>query len=141
MNDDEARYLIDQYNKYVSWDVRLREVRLAVYFGLALATAAILASLSLQLMSPEAKYLLFPTFFIVLVVFFILFVRHIGMLESTYEDHRRRLCRLEDYRFKHKLLPDSITFKLIVEESGKVEKLLDESEPLRKPKNDFSANR
>jgi hypothetical protein len=50
MEDSEARYVIDQFNKYASWRMRLREVRLvaltfAIYLSLFLYLA-ILARLT-----------------------------------------------------------------------------------------------
>jgi hypothetical protein len=63
MDDDEARYLIDQYNKYASWHVGRGETRLGVT-SLCLALLAVLTSVAVA--AAQEKMLLLPTY----VIFF-----------------------------------------------------------------------
>ena len=42
---------------------------------------------------------------------------------------RERVALLEEYRFKHRSLPDNITFKAIIDPKSDLEKLLKENEP------------
>jgi hypothetical protein len=130
MNDIEARYLIDQYNKYVSWAVRAREVFFAVYFGFSMAGLALLYSIAFQVMPTEDKYALTLLAVVTLFAFMWAFRIYDKRVISTYRSHRSCLCMLEDYRFKHRLLPDQVTFRKIVESKPEeLETLLKENEP------------
>jgi hypothetical protein len=130
MNDDEARYLIDQYNKYVSWAVRVREVFFAVYFGFSMAGLALLYSIAFQVMPTEVKPALTVLAVVTVFAFVTAFLIYDRRFVSAYRSHRSCLCMLEDYRFKHKSLPDQVTFRKIVESKPEeLEKLLKENEP------------
>ena len=41
MDDSEARYLIDQFNKYASWAVRRYEVSMTVWFAVGITGSAV----------------------------------------------------------------------------------------------------
>lgn len=124
MDDNEARYLIDQYNKYASWGVRFFEI-LFPYFAVAVAIAALyFSSVSFRVSWMRAFVLAIGALACLMATTYLTITRHLK--------HREQLILLEDHRFKYKRLPDSVTFKKIVRSKFKpkdLEKLLKESEP------------
>jgi hypothetical protein len=136
MNDDEARYLIDQYNEYVSWSERPYEATGATIFILILATLTLFLSL-MSMRSTTPGFLFSWLFGSVILPWFIwgfasgvalLFFAFYRTIRHVYRGHERRLLALERYRSRHKSLPDSITLELVVKQPDKAEKLLNESE-------------
>lgn len=136
MDDNEARYLIDQYNKYVSWRIRRDEVSLIAVSAM-LACAALVSSTFALLVSsvapfePPASTLDRVNQWAHLITLLILLVMATLALSQiqihrTQNWHKRRLARLEEYRFRHKSLPDSITFSEIVDPKQLKEKQLRE---------------
>lgn len=125
MNDDDSRYLIDQFNKYASWTVRRAEVELvgAGVVGTMLAIVVTLMYYSGMFASASFPANLLYLLFLALGILII--VRQIGKIpkaiQQELERSTRRLVALEDYRSKHGSLPDGITFKRIVE--SKLEEL------------------
>lgn len=135
MNDDEARYLIDQFNKYAYLKVRQAEIGLSRNIFVVATTAVFIALMSLFLPQEHNVYTLGITV-LVFVVFFVLVVwstRDFDRADERHKKYERWLTALEDHRSKHKLrpnraLPDSISFKLLVEHPEDLDKLLKESE-------------
>lgn len=123
MDDNEARYLIGEYNKYVSWRVRLFEI-LFPYIAAAVAITALYFS-----------YVSLADLWLRVVIISII---GIGCLVATalvivvsHSNYREQLALLERHRFKYKSLPDSVTFEEIVKSefrSKGLKKLLEESE-------------
>lgn len=139
MKDDEARYLIDQFNKYASWRTRRQELPfVACTFGITIVAVFISLSSFLKASSPVPS--LDFTLQLGAVTLIVVFLMWFTFLWFFLKAHREQdafaecLVLLEDYRLKHKslpdkALPDSITFKLIVEKPEEVKNLLKESEP------------
>jgi hypothetical protein len=131
MNDDEARYLIDQYNKHISWKTRHSELGF-VAIAVAVATSAYVLSVATFFWRPASLdnvgwILAFATM-LAGAVMILLIWRESRRVEKIYKDHEKRLTALENYRSRHKSLPDAITLKLIVEKPDDVERLLKDSE-------------
>jgi MFS superfamily sulfate permease-like transporter len=140
MKDDEARYLIDQFNKYASWNVS-HWITLCSFLAVLLATTAVFLSITgtyQQIVSSPYPYNLIEY---VIAVGFFLFMLWLLVKASVNYNHdirsfNKRLVILEDYRFEHKLLPnkalpDCITLGLIVKSKpDELKKLLKESEPI-----------
>jgi hypothetical protein len=135
MKDDEARYLIDQFNKYASWSMRGEELRLMVLApGFAIIAIGISIFFYEKLPWSAVDTIVISCLVIVVAAVVLQTLRRVLRTLDSYEDNRRRLLLLEDYRSMHEgtihALPDSVTFKKIVESKpDELEKLLKESEP------------
>lgn len=139
MKDDEARYLIDQFNKYASWSMRGEELRLMVLApGFAIIAIGISIFFYEKLPWSVVDTIVISCLVIVVAAVVLQTLRRVLRTLDSYEDNRRRLLLLEDYRSMHEgtihALPDSVTFKKIVESKpDELEKLLkDEAKKLRK---------
>jgi len=132
MNDNEARYLIDQFNKYASWNVT-HWINMFPYLAILLAVFALSFSLpeidgEIVVLSNPMIRALIPSIAIILVVAAAIWVGW------RYNQDSRSLARcvvvLEKHRSRFKSLPDSITLeKLVQSKPDELEKLLKESEP------------
>jgi len=139
MNDEEARYLIGEFNKYASWSMRGEELLLIVLPpGFAIITIGISIFFYEKLPWSVVDTIFMTCLVIVVAAVVLQSVRRVWRILDSYEDNRRRLLLLEDYRSMHEstihTLPDSVTFKKIVESKpDELEKLLkDEAKKLRK---------
>jgi hypothetical protein len=129
LDDLEARYLIDQFNKYASWFLKGKEPMYALT-ALGLTGSAILFTMYAIL----GVYQLLPNFVVWIWFFGIIFAMAYlyrklqdltKLLLRENEDNRKRLIALENYRMKHRSLPDETTFEKIVGSSPEdLEKLL-----------------
>jgi hypothetical protein len=131
MNDDEARYLIDQFTKYAGIMLRNGELDL-VFAAAAIAAVGVLFGIS-QLLIPSILLFGLPARTLILTLTIgasvLLLVYSVETTHRKYEDFRKRLLLLEDYRSKYKSLPDTVTLNII--ESKKREplrNLLEEAE-------------
>jgi hypothetical protein len=120
MNDAEARYLIDQYNKYVSWRTRRQELPLmACTLGVTIVVVFISLSSFLNASSavPSRDFAIRLGVVAIIIVFLVLGMFSWFLLKADCEQDvfAERLMLPEDYRFKHRALPNSITLRLIVE--------------------------
>jgi hypothetical protein len=121
MNDDEARYLIDQYNKYASWGPRPFEVLLP-YVAVALALMA-LFSPAVSPQESAVRTLLYGVPILTIVVLTIVFI------VGRYGRYKDQLVLLERFRSKYKSLPDSVTLDVLLKHNAKkLTDLLDEAE-------------
>jgi hypothetical protein len=135
--DSEARYLIDQFNKYTSWRTRDREVGIVgAAFGLTVAAMAVAAYGSSV---GYSKYPLFlPSLYAILGVLGVL-----GFALSVLIIHEIRSCSkklkmLEVHRSGHRSLPPSVTFETITEwKWKKLNRLLGESAEPNQPRRSF----
>ena len=111
MNENDARFLIDQFNKYASWMVNQPIQIFLSSFAVALAAVAFL--LSLLRLSDFPEWVTFWGY----VVFTILFIWL--MYYGTYrpsQEHRmneERLHLLMDHFLEHHSLPGEVTFDLL----------------------------
>jgi hypothetical protein len=127
MDDNEARYLIDQFNKYASWKARWWEIMFPF-------VAIILAADALYLSSVPVGERFGLVWAIVAGGFVVIAFVTMEHDRRTRLGCEKRLILLEDYRSRHKLLtsgalPDCTTFKTIIESKPEqLEKLLEESE-------------
>jgi len=132
MNDDDkqARYLIDQFNKYVSWVGRKKEVKISAAAVMLACVAGIVAVYNItgtlayefgQILSSQAIHLF-------AVAFLIIGLRWLccaWKISREYENNERKLTALEDYRSRHKSLPEGLTFQCIIASEYKdLEKIL-----------------
>jgi hypothetical protein len=105
MKDDDARYLIDQFNKQASWESG-DWGRLIPYIALITALEALaIPALGIH-----------PDIGIVITVFFVILVTALALTVAdslNRRSYRFRLDLLEDYRYRHKCLPDGITFRTV----------------------------
>ena len=130
MDDSEARYLIDQFNKYSSWFLKGLEV---MYPMIAVA----LAIVSLNFVLSNAMGLIpFSNLTIFLFVQILLLATVFAVflasrsITRAHEHNQRKLIALEKYRSQHKSVPDSLTFEMIVKKKPEdLEKFLVENEP------------
>lgn len=136
MDDTEAKFLIDQFNKYASWRSKKEEMRLTM-FGLALAIFAMGFSVYFFDKRPwswvDTIFMICLTIAVGVGIFTV--TRAVRRVFSTYEDDTDRLKALEKYRFENKKLPDTVTFEKITDPKLKAEdfeKLLRANEPSRK---------
>jgi len=134
MEDDEARYLIDQYNKYVSWAERLHETT-ATFVILTVAVTSLFLSVVSYFsrggtnQDPTSNLFVFVFAWGMAGFAASVFLWFSVSLRSRYLDHWRRLSILEDYRSRFKSLPDCITFRKVVESKpSELEKLLKDAE-------------
>lgn len=109
MDDTEARYLIDQYNKLISWEyfpfgmgMSFAALAIAIsYLGIAIAPSD-----SLTLWILYLRLASYISLFIGCV--FLPFYSAIFLLRRVFTG-RRKLLLLEEHRFKNRSLPDTIT--------------------------------
>ena len=122
MDDNEARFLIDQFNKFASWRSKREEMRLTM-FGLVLAIFAMGFSVYFYEKRPwswvDAIFMICLTIGVGVGVFTV--TRAARRVFSTYEDDTDRLKALERYRFENKKLPDTVTFEKITDPKLKAE--------------------
>ena len=120
MDDNEARYVIDQFNKYASWNVG-RWISMLPYLAIVMAVFAI--SFSLPETDWNVPFLSNPTIGLLVPLGTILLVIGVtmGVGWKYNQDSRslsRRLFILEDHRSRFKSLPDEVTFTRVVESVG-----------------------
>jgi len=137
LDDNEARYLIDQYNTYISWRVGRGQLPLVVW-SLFLAIAAVCVSI-MALAEQYGLLALLPEYFLFAFLAAVLVVLYRTMRDDRravkmYKGFETGLTDLEDYRRTHKsvpnmALPDEITLKLLVETPEKVGNLLGKGGP------------
>ena len=118
MEDQDARYLIGEFNKYASWIVKSVD---PVFFMCALVTAsgALLLSLlgNLDLVSGVPVSIRFLAF--VAMVFWPIALtwkayRLSCKMIDAQERNGKKLVMLENHRAKYRCLPDGLTFETIV---------------------------
>jgi hypothetical protein len=124
--DDEARFLIDQFNKYASWRTRRREVAIAgAAFGVTIAAVYV----SWVGYPNYTWWMLWSMQLLLLVLGVLVFAVSLAIADQI-GDYSKRLRALEAYRSQHRSLPQSITFEIVVEsKSDRLKKLLKEGEP------------
>lgn len=135
MDDSEARYLIDQYNKYASWKTRHGELEL-VGLAVAVATTGLAVSIAgwfWRTSTTDTIVMVLPVPMLLLVfVMLVIGWREHLRIRRAYEDHEKRLTALERYRSRNKSLPDTLTFSKIIKfeefKTEDMEKLLQKSE-------------
>jgi len=111
MDDDEARYLIDQFNKFASWRVRYFEI-LFPYLAVGVAIAALyFSSIGGESSSINRSIIAFGFVAFLIITTVLALDRHTR--------YREELVLLEGHRFKYKSLPDSVMFNRIVERKFK----------------------
>ena len=127
VDDSEARYLIDQFNKYASWSVS-HWINILPYVAILVSVFALSFSLpetgwEVPLLSDPMLRLYLPLGVILLAIGASLS----AAWKYNQETHsfEERLFVLERYRSKHKSLPDEVTFEWIVKSKPEdLEKLL-----------------
>ena len=105
MKDDDARYLIDQFNKQASWE--------SGEWGRLIPYIALIAALEAFALSMSGIH---ADIGVVITIFFVFLIIAIALSTAdslTRRSYRFRLDKLEDYRYRHKSLPDGITFRTI----------------------------
>lgn len=131
LDDSEARYLIDQFNKYSSWFFKGLEPMYPTTIALIAVVAmslTIFQALGLAQL-PDLSRLIH-----VIIIVLLLAVTIIMMLISTditkeHESNLKKFIALENYRSKHKSLPDSLTLnKIIASKPPDIEKILAEDQ-------------
>jgi amino acid permease len=134
MKDDEARYLIDQFNKYASWGARRDEVFTGAYFALGIACLAVVVSIWNQVLPTERRTSAFNIVLVVLLLLICVFFGSYLLVRRRYNFYERTLGMLEGYRSNHKSLPDGITLRLVIDKPEEVKKRLEQNESnLRTP--------
>ncbi|MCJ7505564.1 hypothetical protein MUP05_03710 [Candidatus Bathyarchaeota archaeon] len=138
MNDDEARYLIDQFNKYASWASRGAELAFSAQ-ALAVAFWALMISVMNLLgffswILPPWNTVMVAVFVIPVMGLMVLSMRHYRKVDDEYRQDRRRLIALMDHYSKCRFLPDILTFATIVKwKPDQLKKALADSQPHRSP--------
>jgi hypothetical protein len=123
LNDDEARYLIDQFNKYASWTSKdlSADLSLAV---LALATIGVAVSI---IGLPSETLGIFLGF--LLLALLVTFFCYVVTRSREHDRNKMKLIVLEKHRFRYKSLPDDATFvKILASKPEEIEKLLETHE-------------
>jgi hypothetical protein len=136
MNDDEARYLIDQFNKFTSYRMGATQFELSIW-AVVLAISAILFSeipIAWRGAQPDIMTIeVFPLMAFGIVIFAILAVfHHCYKADRIHKDDVDILMALESHRSRYKRLPDTITLERVTHLGFKAEdlrKLLREDEP------------
>jgi len=136
MDDSEARYLIDQFNKYASWIMKGPELVIPI---LALIVASM--ALVISVMNPLGLFSRYPppwnsvalaVFASPILALWLLWSRIFNKIIDEYGQNRRRLIALMDHYSKYRSLPDSLTFGTIVKwKPEELEKALADSQPHR----------
>jgi len=115
MSNDEAKFLIDQFNKFASWRWRREELRLTV-LGPGIAIFAIgISVLFYEHPFSSTSIALMYGLSIALIVVILLMLRRLGGMFDGYADYIARLKALEEHRSKFKSLPESISFATLVD--------------------------
>lgn len=129
VNDSEAKYLIEQFYKYASWDCRRDEILPGAYSLVMSLIASFIALLSLSRQHPSfLQDDSLPVYGILLLA--VMAVVALGAVFSLlvgirYERNMSRLKALENHRSKYGSLPDSLTLEKITRLKPKdLEKLL-----------------
>jgi ABC-type transport system involved in cytochrome bd biosynthesis fused ATPase/permease subunit len=118
MNDDEARYLIDQFNKFASWRVRYFEI-LFPYLAVSVAIGALYFS--------SSNLGWERTFVICISLLALLFIAGVIVI-TRHAEHKEQLVLLEDHRAKYKSLPDTVMLsELLKPKPKKLKRLLQEA--------------
>lgn len=132
LDDSEAKYLIDQFNKYSSWFLKGYE---PWYSAMAMTVAGIALmvvitnNLNLLKLSPFWGVAMYFVVLVGVMVMLITIARFTLEMTREHERNAKKLIALENYRSKHKSLPDSLTFETIKSESlQQLEKRLVETE-------------
>jgi hypothetical protein len=135
LNENDARFLIDQYNKYASY--ALKPLDWSISLGaLSIAILAVTLSVFSQATHIVAGGWWFEIFELVylfaigafLVFFYHMYSKTISMFRHEQLDHTLRFGYLIEYFLAHKSLPDSITFAyLLTTEPDDLKKLLSHS--------------
>lgn len=127
VDDSDARYLIDQYNKYASWDVTSWQIMLPYI-------AVIIAAMALLAYSLPRNDWIWLVNQLVYIAVLIIGGRVMNEDRKKRSGHKDLLLRLEDHRSKAyarlprgKALPDELTLELLINEPEQVKKLLDAS--------------
>ncbi|MCJ7768462.1 hypothetical protein MUP79_08730 [Candidatus Bathyarchaeota archaeon] len=141
MDDDDAKFLIDQFNKFASWRIAGTQFE----FSKNAILVALLA-LGLAVVSISWQYTFRPTtelafagacsLMIVVVAVFVVIVRQHRAVGVEHDNDVSRLLALEEHYSRFKSLP-SITLAKLVDSKftpEDLEKFLKESEPTDSPK-------
>lgn len=131
MKDDEARYLIDQFNKHAGVMFRNEELDL-VLVAAGIAAIGVLLGLN-QVLGATRLLFDFSTRMTILTIaigaLIFALIYFIQVIRRKYEDFQKRLLLLEDYRSQYKSLPDTVTLNIIEAEKRELlENLLKEAE-------------
>ena len=138
LDDNEARYLIDQFNKYASWSTARIQFYFSEWTSSFAASALCIAILSLFAANASVA-VTYRTIVLGIVAPFSLIIVVGGGAVSVFRDLRKAkeeqeecegcFLALEEHRSKYKSLPDGLTLTKIVEsELDELKKLLKESE-------------
>jgi lipopolysaccharide export LptBFGC system permease protein LptF len=135
MDDGEARYLIDQFNKFASWRIAETQFELSQSATLIalLAVGLSVVGISWQYTKPPTEFAFVSTLFLMVIVLgiYVAMRREYRAVRAEHKDDASRLLALEDHYSRFKSLP-SITLAKIVDSKFTPEdlkKLLKESEP------------
>jgi len=126
MKEDEAKHLIDQFNKYASWAVKGYESVFSMS-SLCVAGVAVLIAIagSLGVFSnflsalPDLWKGVAATAMIAIIGIPMIMIRRnvskvFNALIGLHEENRAKLIALENHRSKYGSLPDDLTFEKIV---------------------------
>jgi hypothetical protein len=120
VNDSEARHVIDQFNKYASWEVG--------YWGIVVPYFALLIALLAFVVAAWGYH---PAVWSLLAIFAVLLATAFGFFLADVlrrRSFRYRLELLESYRSAFNSLPDQVTFSMVTRwKAVELRKVLDES--------------
>jgi len=135
MSKDDAKFLIDQFNKFASWrmaETQFESSQNATLLAL-LAVGLSVVGISWQYNKPPTEFAFATTLFLIVVVFgiYVAMRREYRAVRAEHKNDASRLLALEEHYSRFKSLP-SITLAKIVDSKFTPEdlkKLLKESEP------------
>ena len=136
MDDSEARYVIEQFNKYASWVAKAIEPGLSFMALLIASSALVIVGWSIAVPVESISFLLRQVLFWITIGIFIVTVPVLTIpvhrAIDKCRDNEERLRMLEDYRFKYKSLPDTLTLETIVTNTPEeLRELLEADQPSR----------
>jgi Ni/Fe-hydrogenase subunit HybB-like protein len=134
MKEEDAKFLIDQFNKYVSWTLKSADwtLSLAAVSISTLAVVISMASIATSSMQPEDwwKYLNIAAFIIIALVLGFIVYRNGRVYDRVREMQMKNkllFSYLLEYFLRYKSLPNSINFAyLVTVEPDGLQKLLQE---------------
>jgi hypothetical protein len=135
MSNDEAKFLIDQFNKFASWRIAENQFLLSeslVLLSLSALGAAIW-SLAFRATPPNlvTSIILPGALFACVIIICVLFYRNYYRAKEEHEADANRLLALEDHYSRFKSLPTLILARIVDPKftPKDLEKFLEDNEP------------
>ena len=140
MDDDDAKFLIDQFNKFASWRIAQSQFEFSQWatFLALVALALSVMIISWQLIKPPTEFavVIMVSLMVIACVAYVMMRKEYRAVRAEHNNDASRLLALEEHYLRFKSLP-SITLAKLVDSKFTPEdlkKFLKENEPTGSPK-------